>query len=104
MTLDPNLQALMSPTDYRHIRPDIRDALDAWGSGEAPCCGDFLRAVLSNDLMGAVGRADDDNLRALPAIASYIYNELPGNCHGSREIVSAWIIEQRARMEANNAR
>lgn len=87
-------------SDYSQIRPDIREALDAWGTGERPYCGDFLRAVLSNNLMEAVGRADADNLRALPVIASYVYNELPGNCHGSPEIVEAWDRVHRDRLMA----
>lgn len=77
-------------TDPRQIRPDIKAALDGWADGSRPFVGDFLRAVLSNDLMGAVGRADHDNIRVLPAICSYVYMELPGPCHGSPEIVSEW--------------
>jgi hypothetical protein len=84
--------------DYSRIRPDIREALDNWGSGDAPYCGDFLRAVLSNDLREAVGRADNDNLRTLPAIVGYVYNELPGNCHGSPEIVAEWAERHRDRL------
>ena len=52
--------------------------------------GDFLVAVLEHDLFGAVGRADDENLDNLPAFVAFIYNEAPGNCHGSREKVQAW--------------
>lgn len=78
------------PTDHSLIRPDIKDALRQWGAREHPFVGDFLRAVLSNDLMEAVGRADDDNIRTLPAICSYVYMELPSRCHGSPEIVKEW--------------
>ena len=53
--------------------------------------GDFLIAVLENDLMEAVGRADDENLRNLPAFVAYLYNEAPGNCWGSPEAVRAWL-------------
>jgi len=49
--------------------------------------GSFLMAVLINDLYGAVGHADSENLAALPDIVRYIYNELPGNSWGSRERV-----------------
>jgi hypothetical protein len=53
--------------------------------------GDFLRAVLSNNLSESIGRADEDNLRALPTIVAYIYNELPSLCWGSEERVQRWL-------------
>ena len=53
--------------------------------------GDFLQAVLSNDLRGAFGRADDENLAALQAIVQYCHNELPSTCWGSPERYQAWI-------------
>lgn len=76
----------MSNFDFRD---DIKASLDRWVSIGCPT-GDFLKAVLCNDLMGAMGRADDDNRRDLFAICAYVYNELPGDCHGSPEIVKAW--------------
>ena len=53
--------------------------------------GDFLLAVLRNDLRGAVMRADDINIGLIPAYVAYCYNELPGNCWGSPEAVRAWL-------------
>jgi hypothetical protein len=53
--------------------------------------GSFLTAVLSNDLMAAVGHADETNLEALPAICRYVHWKIPGRCHGSREAVEAWL-------------
>jgi len=53
--------------------------------------GGFLRAVLANDLMESMGRADIDNRRDLFEIVSYIYNSVPSDCHGSYELVDAWI-------------
>lgn len=81
---------MISPYDYANIRPDIRDALDAWGTGEMPYLGGFLSAVLSNDLKEAVGRADADNIVALPAIVSYSRHKLPAICWGSPAAVHAW--------------
>lgn len=49
--------------------------------------GDFLTAVLTNDLFDAVGRADVDNIVALPEIVKFVYNEVPGNAWGSKETV-----------------
>ena len=53
--------------------------------------GDFLCAVIAHDLFEAVGRADDENLENLPAYVAWFYNEAPGNCHGSHEVMLAWI-------------
>lgn len=53
--------------------------------------GGFLMAVLENDLKGACGRADMENLRALPAYAAYLVNEMPSVAQGSKERVQAWL-------------
>ena len=53
--------------------------------------GGFLIAVLSNDLFGAVGKADKENLAALADIVRYIYNEIPCSCWGNKEIIWKWV-------------
>ena len=53
--------------------------------------GDFLSAVIENDLREAVGRADDDNIRILPAYVAYLYNEAPGPCWGSTANMYSWL-------------
>ncbi len=53
--------------------------------------GSFLQAIISNNLKEAVGCADDDNLRNIPAFVSYFYNEAPLSCRGSEEIMASWI-------------
>lgn len=53
--------------------------------------GGFLMSVLSNDLMGSFARADEHNLKAMKEIVSYIYNELPSNCHGSEKRYHEWL-------------
>lgn len=68
----------------------LRESLDRYARYGIPT-GDFLKAVLSNDLMEACGRADVDNAELLPVIVSYIYNALPGTCWGSRDKVKAHI-------------
>lgn len=52
--------------------------------------GDFLIAVLSNDLMMSVGRGDDLSRKLIVHIARMVY-ALPRRCWGSREIVAAWL-------------
>ena len=72
------------------IRPDIKDALDEYAThGLQP--GGFLTAVLENNLMEAVGRADDYNAHTLVDIIRYCYNDIPGLCWGSPEKVKTWI-------------
>jgi len=52
--------------------------------------GGFLRACFSNDLIGAVSRADFEALKALPSIVNYIHYFTPSECHGSPEKVTKW--------------
>jgi len=53
--------------------------------------GDFLQAVLANDLKDAVGRADNTNINILHVYVTFLYNEAPAKCWGSREAIAAWI-------------
>ena len=53
--------------------------------------GEFLCAVISNDLREAVGQADDENIANLPAYVSYFYNKAPHNCWGSKKKMEAWL-------------
>ena len=54
--------------------------------------GSFLTAVLSNDLMEALGHADYENQTALPAYGTFLYNYAPRNCKGSPEAVREWLM------------
>lgn len=91
---------------YREFAiPDYMvEGLDLWTRfGVLP--GDFLIAVLSNDLMEACARADETNLRNLPVYCAYLYNEAPPQCFGSKERVRAWIeFKRAARQEAGYRR
>lgn len=62
--------------------------LDWINSGILP--GSFLTAVLENNLMEAVGRADSTNSMRLKDYAQFLYNGAPADCHGSKEKVAAW--------------
>lgn len=53
--------------------------------------GGFMFAVLINDFLGAVSRADSFNQKHLHEWARVIYNDVPRQCHGSPELVTAWI-------------
>lgn len=53
--------------------------------------GGFLTAVLENNLMESLGRADEENRYCLFQICQFIYNDIPASCHGSPEKVRQWI-------------
>ena len=56
--------------------------------------GDFLTAVITNNLREAVGRADAENLPLLKTYVQWFYNVAPGSCSGSPEIMREWMAEQ----------
>lgn len=53
--------------------------------------GSFFMALVSNDLMGAFGRADRINSEAMRDWVMWLYNDAPSPCHGSPELVAAWV-------------
>lgn len=53
--------------------------------------GSFLMAVMENDFMEALARADEINVNCLKAYGMFIYNYVPSACHGSPEKVAAWL-------------
>lgn len=55
--------------------------------------GDFLAAVLRNDLAGACSRADTANSLALTAIVAWLHNYAPSPSWGSPEAYEAWIVD-----------
>ena len=52
--------------------------------------GSFLHAVLSNNLMQAVWRADDHNQVALHEYAKFLCNHAPIDCYGSEKATDDW--------------
>ena len=66
--------------------------------------GDFLTAVLTNDLYEAISRSDDTNLHCIPAYVGYLYNEAPSQCWGSKAKMDKWIDDKIAdRVAERNA-
>ena len=72
------------------IPPRIRKAIDKYRDHHL-YPGGFVDAVLVNDMIGAIGRADAESMAALPAIVGYIHWEIPAKCHGNRARVNAWL-------------
>lgn len=53
--------------------------------------GDFLTAVITNNLREAVNRADAENLPLLKLYVQWFYNIAPGTCHGSVERMQKYL-------------
>lgn len=73
----PAIPARMLPSLQRYIEHGILP-------------GEFLQAVLRNDLREAVGRADDENKPLLPVYIAWLYSDAPAGCSGSSAKVDAW--------------
>ena len=80
--------------DYSLIKPDILESITDYADNRVPP-GDFLRAVLENDLRESFQRADEDNIESMFDIVQFIYNEIPARCWGSPEKVRDWLGEGR---------
>ena len=69
-----------------HIRAGARRYIE---DGTPP--GDFLRAAFEDKLVESFKRADETNLQRMFDVASFMYNEVPAPCRGSKEKVENWI-------------
>ena len=75
--------------DYMQCPPNYRHSLERYVRyGADP--GHFLMDVLVGDLFGMMGRADRSAMQYLFDLCSFIYNDLPGGCWGSRMKVGLW--------------
>lgn len=100
------IQQLLHVGHARHqarIRENIREALVRYAEEGLPL-GDFLQAVIANDLGDASARADEGNALALAAIAAFVTIELPRPCWGSRRIYLAWLAWHAAARSGSAAR
>ena len=64
--------------------------------------GDFLTAVIQNNLTEAIGRADEGSYSVLREIVRWFYNEAPFTCWGSPEKMDEWL--KLRKMEEENDR
>tara|TARA_Y100000296_G_C5169952_1_gene256732 strand:- start:161 stop:481 length:321 start_codon:yes stop_codon:yes gene_type:complete len=79
----------MANPDYSKLPLALQYGMKRYLENGSPT-GDFLNAVLSNDLLGAVSRADDKNVKLLPEIVRWMHWEIPSNAWGSQEKVKSW--------------
>jgi len=80
--------------NYSSIRPDVIKSIISYVKDRIPP-GDFLQAVLENNLMESFNRADEDNIRSMFEIVQFVYNETPARCWGSPEKVKRWLGERK---------
>lgn len=76
--------------DYSRLPGHMQDGFRLYIERGIPG-GSFMTAVLSNDLMGAFGRADDINRARLFDTCAFLANHAPIGCYGSPERVKDWI-------------
>ncbi len=74
-----------------YIRENMMESIKAYVEEGRPV-GNFLQAVICNDLKEAVGRADDENIQNIPAFVAYFYTETPMACWGSFEKMQDWLL------------
>lgn len=93
----------MSDFDYvdvsslpQHMQGAVRRYLN-----DGIMLGDFLAAVLENNLVQSFARADEINRAAMFEWASWLYNECPDIARGSPERVREWCMRRvRAKEQA----
>ena len=79
----------MTDTEYLDAPVHILDSINRYVEhGLEP--GGFVKAVLSNDLVGAFKQADTASLRGLQDILGYCRWKIPATCWGSPEKVKNW--------------
>ncbi len=76
------------------MKTETKQTIDNYvNEGYSP--GGFVRAVLENDLKGAVACADLDNRSDLVEIVQYVVSRAPMMCHGNRVRVEEWLAMKR---------
>jgi hypothetical protein len=72
------------------LKRSVVDGLSRYITHRIPT-GDFLTAVLENNLLETVSYADNDNILVIPEIVRFCYNNLPSLSWGSPEKVQKWL-------------
>ena len=90
LQLTPPTEAELFSGEYARIPERMRSALMRYLIDRVQP-GDFLTAVICNDLRNAIWRADAENKALLSLYVMWFYNIAPGNCHGSATVMNAWL-------------
>jgi len=76
--------------DYTKLPQHIRGGMKRYVE-EHVLPGNFLQAVICNDLTEAFIRADDINIEKMFEIVGFMYWEVPRMCWGSKEKMKKWM-------------
>jgi hypothetical protein len=80
---------MLNPKEYGDAPAKVLAAINRWVEyRDYP--GSFTTRLLCNDLIGTMRAADPQSLAALPVILRYLHTEVPTQCYGSEEKVTAW--------------
>jgi hypothetical protein len=80
---------VIADIDYSKLPENVRYPVRAYiESGREP--GDFLTAVICNDLHHALSFADHDNLAKLKTIVQFFYTQAPTFCWGDAKKFAFW--------------
>jgi hypothetical protein len=85
-----NREELAAMLEKREINPNLHYGILAYVFDHQPT-GHFLTRFFSNDLFGALGRADDKSIKSLLPLMQIVYCYVDRRCHGSEERVKAWL-------------
>ena len=89
MTDDDWEQTLIAKAQEYGIPERMIPGMMRWVKlGSVP--GDFLCAVIKNNLRDAIHTADDENLLLLEAYVKWFYNWAPYDCWGSTKMFKKW--------------
>lgn len=80
-------------TDYSRLPEHMQEPARKYvEEGRHP--GDFLTAVLANNLVEAFGRADSKNQDHMQDWVIWLYNECPGGAWGSEKRIKEWVAQR----------
>jgi hypothetical protein len=83
--------------DYSKIPPHLLQSIYGYVL-QRQAVGHFLTALLCNDLIAAVGRADKETIAALRELVIFLHMEVPCECYGSAEKVASWLSGESRRI------
>lgn len=76
--------------EYAAMPDDMKDSIIKYIEyGAKP--GDFLTAVITNNLRNAVGHANETNLPLLKLYVQWFYNVAPGGSQGDVQKMQSWM-------------
>lgn len=78
---------------YSLIPERMQEALKRYVIDRIPP-GQFLTAIITNDLRGAFAHADEENAKLVGLYVRWFHNIPPGCCSGSRNLMDVWLAKR----------